>query len=79
MKKHKHKLITISILITLTSLAIALINKFINASATLKNILHPDKEQHYDWRFGKIFYTKEGTGKPILLIHDLTPARSSYK
>ena len=36
MKKHKHKLITISILITLTSLAIALINKFINASATLK-------------------------------------------
>lgn len=79
MKKHKYKLITISILITLTSLAIALINKFINASATLKNILHPDKEQYYDWRFGKIFYTKEGTGKPILLIHDLTPASSSYE
>ena len=79
MKKHKHKLVTISILITLTSLAIALINKFINASAILKNILHPDKGQYYDWRFGKIFYPREGTGKPILLIHDLTPASSSYE
>ena len=27
----------------------------------------------YHWRFGNIHYTKEGSGKPILLIHDLSP------
>jgi pimeloyl-ACP methyl ester carboxylesterase len=33
----------------------------------------------YTWKFGKIAYTKEGKGSPILLIHDLTQGGSSYE
>ena len=73
MKKGKHKLLTISILITLTSAAIFIINKLIAASAVVKNLLHSREENYYNWRFGKIHYTKQGSGSPLLLIHDLNP------
>ena len=73
MKKGKHKLLTISILITLTSAAIFIINKLIAASAVMKNLLHSREENYYNWRFGKIHYTKQGSGSPLLLIHDLNP------
>lgn len=33
----------------------------------------------YNWRFGKVFYRKSGSGRPLLLIHDLTSASSSYE
>ena len=35
---------------------------------------------HYnDWKHGRIYYTKTGSGAPLLLIHDLHPASSSYE
>lgn len=77
MKKHKHKLLTISILITLTSAAIFVINKLIAASAVIKNLLHSKSENYYDWKFGKIHYTVKGSGSPLLLIHDLHPCCST--
>lgn len=77
MKKNKHKLLTISILITLTSAAIFVINKLITASAVIKNLLHGKEENYYNWRFGKIHYTVHGSGSPLLLIHDLNPLSSS--
>lgn len=73
MKKNKHKLLTISILITLSTITIHIINKIISASALIKNLLKPDNGSYYDWRFGQVYYTKQGTGAPLLLIHDLTP------
>ena len=34
---------------------------------------------YYEWKFGKIYYTKKGDGKPLLLIHDLTTSSSAYE
>ena len=79
MKKGKHKLLTISILITLTSAAIFIINKLITASAVMKNLLHSREENYYNWRFGKVHYTMQGSGSPLLLIHDLSPYGSSHE
>lgn len=79
MRKHKYKLLTISILITVSTIAIHIINRIINASATIKNLLHSDETSYYDWRFGKVYYTKQGSGSPILLIHDITPYGSDYE
>lgn len=55
------------------------INRMISSSAVLKNILKPATGSYYTWKFGKIFYRKEGSGKPLLLIHDLNPISSGYE
>lgn len=54
-------------------------NKFVASSATRKNLLTTKDGDFYDWKQGKVFYTKQGNGSPILLIHDITPAGSSYE
>lgn len=79
MKKQKHRLLTISILITLTSAAIYIMNRLILASAVLKNLLHSREENYFDWRFGKVHYTVKGSGSPILLVHDLHPCSSLHE
>lgn len=55
------------------------VNRFISMTADLKNILKSESGNEYDWKNGKIYYTKHGTGTPLLLVHDLTPASSSYE
>lgn len=68
--------------ITITALAACIshiINKFIYFMATVDNRLGKRSGYYYDWRFGKIFYTKQGEGKPILLIHDLNACSSEYE
>lgn len=79
MKRNKHKLITIGILLTLATGIIYIINRLIFASAIIKNILKPKEDSFYKWRFGNIYYTKQGSGSPLLLIHDLTPYSSGYE
>ena len=54
-------------------------NKFVASSATRKNLLTTKDGDFYDWKQGKVFYTKQGSGSPILLIHDINPASSSYE
>lgn len=69
-------------LIMVTTAAIAilhLINHFVSYLATLKGILNTNQGNFYEWRFGRIFYTKQGNGSPILLIHDLNSSASSYE
>lgn len=66
----------------LTALAagtIHLINRFVNVTAEMKNILKSDNGNYFNWKNGQIFYTKRGTGSPVLLIHDLNPVSSSYE
>jgi len=77
MKKTRHRLLTFSILITLSVAVIHIINKLISASANLKNLLKTKSGSFYTWRFGNIFYTKQGSGPPLLLVHDLTSSSSS--
>lgn len=66
----------------LTALAagtIHLVNRFIDMTAEMKNILKSENGNFYDWKNGKIYYTKRGTGSPVLLIHSFDPISSSYE
>ncbi len=55
------------------------INKLAEYEAT-KNKLTIEKEtNYYVWKHGDIFYKKKGEGSPVLLVHDLHPAASSYE
>lgn len=74
------KTLTISTLLAgATAVGIHLLNKAIHVSATIEHMLNPVSETYYNWKFGKIYYEKVGSGKPILLIHDLNTCSSSYE
>ncbi len=74
------KVLTITtVLAGAASVGIHLINKAIYVSATIDHLLKPKTESYYDWKFGKIFYTKQGQGDPVLLIHDLNTLSSEYE
>ena len=38
----------------------------------VKETLYSKNSNYFEWRFGKIFYTKQGKGQPLLLIHDIS-------
>lgn len=75
----KKKLTTCAVISTVSVFIMHMINRIINFLATVDNLLDTSEGHYYEWRFGKIFYTKEGSGKPILLIHDLNTASSGYE
>lgn len=75
----KKKLAAGTILAGAATVTIHMINKMIYFSATLDNLLSNPSGSFYEWKFGKIYYTKKGEGKPILLIHDLNTCSSSYE
>lgn len=56
-----------------------ILNKIVFFLATIKETLYSDNSNFYNWRFGKVFYTKKGSGSPILLIHDLDSSSSDYE
>lgn len=75
--KNKNKLITGLCLAAGAAVGTALLNKYIKISAIARNLLTDSHPLCFKWRLGDIHYTKTGTGKPLLLIHDLTHASSS--
>lgn len=77
--KNKYKIINACVITSLTAVSIAVINKLTFISSVRNNFLYKTKFLTYEWRFGNIAYTKQGHGKPILLIHDLLPGTSSYE
>lgn len=76
MKKNIRHFITLTVLATG---CIYGINKFIETTSGLKKLLNSRTGNFFEWRYGNIFYTKHGEGKPLLLIHDLHPASSSVE
>jgi len=76
MKKQIRNLL---LLTTLTGISIYGINKAISISSVMKNLLKTDRGNFFNWRYGNIFYTKQGKGNPILLIHDLNPSSSAFE
>lgn len=76
---NKNKLLTLLILSSSAVAATAVINKCIKITSTSKNILEEPESFCYHWRFGNIHYTKIGSGKPLLLIHDLDYTSSGYE
>lgn len=77
--KTRNKLLTLLILSAGAATTTALINKAIKISATSRNVLSEPEALCYKWRLGNIHYTKTGSGKPILLVHDLAPSSSGYE
>lgn len=75
----RHKFNTIFTLTSLVTISIHIINKITGSMYTVKNKLSGQDNHYYEWRFGKIRYTKNGTGTPLLLIHDLLPGSSQYE
>lgn len=75
----KNKILTLLSLSAGAGFCVAIINKCIKISASSKNSLSEVKSLCYKWRFGNIHYTKTGTGKPLLLIHDLTAFSCGYE
>jgi len=69
-------------LLSLTSLTIAglyLHNKYISSKAKALSPSSYYCEFHYKWEYGDIYYTKSGSGSPLLFIHDLTAGSSSFE
>ena len=79
MNKNKHKIITFAALMTVATIVIHFINRTIAAAAQLKQLLGITHSKYFEWRFGNIYYTKKGDGKPILLIHVTLPGASGYE
>ena len=69
----KKNLRQFALLTTFATAAIHIINRFISNTAEVKNVLSASKGQFYNWKNGSVFYTKRGTGSPILLVHSLDP------
>lgn len=62
---------------TLTS--VYTMNRLTFFLATIKEHLFNSNGTYYNHPSGRIYYTKEGTGTPILLIHDLNSTSSGYE
>jgi pimeloyl-ACP methyl ester carboxylesterase len=77
--KTRNKLFTLMILTSSAAAAITVINKCLQLSATSKNILTEQAPLCYKWRLGNVHYTKTGSGKPLLLIHNLNASCSGYE
>lgn len=79
MKKNGHRLLTLAALVGTAAGVIHIANRFIDATSQLKDMLEQPHGKTYDWRFGKIHYTKQGHGSPLLLVHDIMPGASGYE
>lgn len=79
MKKNGHKLFTLVALLGTAAGVIHIANRFIDATSQLKDMLEQPHSKTYNWRFGKIHYTKQGHGAPLLLVHDMMPGASGYE
>jgi pimeloyl-ACP methyl ester carboxylesterase len=54
-------------------------NKYVSVNSTKKNTLPTKDGAYYSWKHGNVFYTKSGSGSPVLLIHDTNSANSSIE
>ena len=61
------------------ALAMYVFNRLIHFFSLKNHLLSSKEGLFYQWRFGSIFYTKKGQGRPLLLIHDLTPFSSGHE
>lgn len=79
MKNHLKKFQNIAIIGTMATIGIYFMNRMIFFLSSLNDTLHPKNDNYYHWRFGNIFYTRQGTGIPILLIHNLSSDSSNIE
>ena len=76
---NRSRFLTMLALAASAGAAAAAINEAIKLSAVSKNLLYEQHPLSYKWRLGNIYYTKSGSGKPLLLVHDLDSASCGYE
>lgn len=76
---HKKVLRNVTLLTTGALATMHFFNKYLYTNAVSQDLLQEEQKEYYDWKNGMIFYTVQGTGKPLLLIHDLDLSSSSYE
>lgn len=76
MKKSTKKLLFFS---SAALLGMYAYNRFVEETATKKNMLPTEDGAYFQWNQGNIFYTKSGKGKPVFLLHDTNPESSSIE
>ena len=79
MRKQKKTLLEIFGGIVFTLSALYGINRLIFYFATRKEHLNTANGHFYKHTHGKVFYTKTGSGSPLLLIHDTNCCSSDYE
>lgn len=75
----KQKTKNIIALAGISTFTIHFINHIQYSLNTVKNVLSCSDNNYFEWRFGKIRYTKKGSGTPVLLIHNLIQGSSNYE
>lgn len=76
MKKSQKTLATIGAIVSAGLAGMHYTNILLSKHACKEELLYAKEGSYYSFRFGNIFYTKQGNGQPILLIHDLNPVCS---
>ncbi|MBQ9168463.1 MAG: alpha/beta hydrolase [Oscillospiraceae bacterium] len=79
MKISKSNFLTFVTLSGISVGIIHLINRFVSSNALSTDILKRDVGNIYDWDYGKICYQRFGSGRPLLLIHDLSAGGNSFE
>lgn len=77
--KRKRKVFAGAGIAALCAGAVYGINRLAFFISTMKDILNSKNKSFYRWRFGDIYYSKQGEGRPVLLIHALDAACSDYE
>lgn len=77
--KSRNRVMTLLALSSGAASATALINKYIKLSSTSRKLLEEPHPLCFKWRLGNIYFTKAGSGRPLLLIHDFHFASSGYE
>jgi len=67
------------LILALTTFLLFLINSLTFTLSSAREKLYTRKARYYQWKFGKVFYTVQGSGKSVLLIHDSSTYASSYE
>ena len=75
----KKKIISAAALTAAAVTGIHVANRLVFFYSTIKERLGCTQDSFYKWRFGNIYYTRCGEGAPLLLIHQLNYASSSYE
>lgn len=75
----KNHLCNFIVFTTLAAISIHGVNKAISITSSKKKLLKKDNGRFFKWRYGNLYYSKQGKGSPLLLIHDLNPASSDYE
>ncbi len=77
--KKKHRLLKLILFILAVCGILYLINEILARLAARKQCLPEDDGEFFDWNGKQVYFETAGSGKPLLLLHDLTPASSAYE